>query len=278
LEEINQNFSTFKKQMRDTLQEMRRKDPNSVPDNAEFILDQVVEEQRAYDIQEKAELRAMEAFDAYYQQQKTLHTLDTQNQQQQEQQKIESDLVVQEIVEEIHQTQEAKRQRELQFQDFKTYEKQLLEQMKKKTKASVDSTSTSSAPVDFDQVQLDIMRDLLIKRQDAAMEKGMVQDEDLFTTNNLEDGIEELSNLMEEKQRLGKDVMGGSKWSLKDWQMYRSIVSKLVDKKRRQSTDEDVDEEDDLEETMDENDIMDFNDLIGDEEETEEESCCCCFQ
>lgn len=268
LEEIEYNFQKFKNEMRETLQKMRRKDPNSIPENAEFILDQVVEEQRAYDIQEKVELRARQAFDAYYEKQMSKTNLNTPiKQYQQENIQMDSDPVVQEIAEEINQQQEAKRQIEEQLQDFQTYERTLREkfksQAKKTTSLTKDTASTASSQDDFDQVQLDIIRDLLIKRQEAALEKGMVQDEDLFTTNNLEDGIEELSNVMEEKQRLGKDILGGSKWSLKDWQMYRSIVSKLVDKKKRQQSSD----TDDYLNPIQEDDIMDLDELLDEEED-----------
>mmetsp|Transcript_10349 Transcript_10349/g.15564 ORF Transcript_10349/g.15564 Transcript_10349/m.15564 type:complete len:105 (-) Transcript_10349:833-1147(-) len=81
-------------------------------------------------------------------------------------------------------------------------------------------------------MQLDILQDLLQKRQERSSISDM-DDEDLYTTDNIEDGIDELQNkiLKDEVENGSGKKKKYAPETLKEWQMYRAIATKLANSK-----------------------------------------------
>lgn len=215
---INKNYQKFFTQMKDQLEELKIKNPNSIPDNANEILSQVIEEQKAYDMKEVTNQRALESFDEYYanrMREKMKEGLlpisdDGSNSNDGgDEDPIVKDPIVKEIVEEANKEQQFRMQQEEQYRKYKEYEESLRKQLKKNTSSNsninINSVSTNATPEtssssaaaatnnesDFDEMQLKTLENLLQRRQQRS-EGSEFEDEDLYLTDNIEDGIEEL--------------------------------------------------------------------------------------
>ena len=223
IEAIDDNFEKFQREMREKLAKLRQEDPDSVPDNAEFILDQVVEEQRVYDLKEKKDSRSFESFEEYQKQKKK--EMENQLQLRYENNvEEEQPSVVKDILQETQRINDRRESDEKDLFDFAQYEQSMKEsnnlRVQKSRQRMDDSTWNND---DADMIQLKLMEDLLQSRKKSVAEAGL-EDEDIYTTDNLEDGVEELRALIEQKKSGGKK---SGPTSLKDWQMYRAIATKL---------------------------------------------------
>ena len=237
---INDNYQKFQSQMEDQLNELRNQNPESVPDNADEILSQVIAEQKAYDMKEATNQRALKSFDEYYarrmkEQISKIENDDYNNNQVDVTNSVNNeDPLVKEILDEAAKEQEIRIVQEEQYRQYQEYEESLRKMCNPNINANDKIMNTNK---NFDEMQLEILQDLLQKRQELSAQSG-IDDEDLFLTDNIEEGIEELQDLVDNGSIL-KDKYKPE--TLKEWQMYRAIATKLANSKRK-----DDDEVDDI--------------------------------
>ena len=260
---IDTNYQKFYTQMKNQLEELRSKNPDSIPENANEILGQVIEEQKAYDMKEVKNQRALESFDEYYERrmrEKLAEVLPLTNDDtgdisgnSSSNNSVESgggasiynqDPIVKEIVEEATKEQQFRIEQEEQYRKYKEYEDSLRKKLTSdnsndnvNTGEILDAAATSSTmnEIDFDEMQLQSLQNLLERRQKRS-ESSDFDDEDLYVTDNIEDGIEELREKIENKESYANIYKPES---IKDWQMYRAIATKLANAKMNEDLDED---------------------------------------
>jgi len=237
IESINENIETFSNEMESKLDELSIENPGSLPPNAKEILDEIVEQQRTHEIEEKTQQRALESFGEY--QERMREQLKTM--QEKSELAVNDNPVVKEIVEEAQKIHEVSEKRQEDIKIFQEYEESLKNDLKRRSEdaelyfanaasANPDSAQSGNggSTSSFEEQQLKILEELLERRNQAA-ETGGFDDEDIYLTDNIEDGINELR----QKIAQNSSSQGFEKpESLKEWQMYRSIATKLANENK----------------------------------------------
>lgn len=253
IDDINKSVESFTKEMQTKLDELQSGDTTI---SNEF-LEKLADEQRNELVQEKT----MESWKAYeerrqseWQQEQQQRLQDFEESQNSSDEVIEKDLIVQEIIHEAEKRYDAEEQDNQKYQAFRDYEESLKNDMKmrqerSKSKSQSLGTSVASEPVQdekeptltFEEMQLNLLEDLLERRNEAAENDGF-DDEDIYLTDNIEDGIDELRKIVAaQKDSKNKQIRPDN---LKEWQMYRAIATKLANEKKSKSEDDDISEDD----------------------------------
>ncbi len=287
LQQIQSKYNTYQSQIQSSLDKIKSSNPNlSIPNDAENMLSQVIEEQMMNDVEEVKFKRAVESLDDY--QKKSMEkmiqdardfvnsnsggggasssaksevdsflygssssdtTKKSPNNSDATTDYKNKDAIMKEIIEEVNKEQQFRLEQNEKLRDYQQYEESMKKYYKTTTSGKSDDSNaanTNDSKVNkdnFDQMQLSILQDLLQKRQQRSLNSD-IDDEDLFVTDNIEDGIKELRdeiNNFEYKQGEYKPE------SIKEWQMYRAIATKLSNQKKAGGVDEDEDEYLDLE-------------------------------
>jgi beta-phosphoglucomutase-like phosphatase (HAD superfamily) len=238
-ESINQSLETFTLEMQAKLNQLRTSEGEN------DVLSQVMREQRDLALKQLTEKEQLESFQQY---EKNLKKeIEESSSKIDFNRVIEDDALVQQIIKEAEEGRKATEKQEQQYLQLKEYEESLRKDLRKKeldNRLSNDVLVNSSVvkpfvPGDgsdgqlmnksFEEVQLELLEDLLEKRNRAAKEGGF-DDEDIYLTDNIEEGIEELRRQVE---RQNSSTQASTKpESLKEWQMYRAIATKLANKKK----------------------------------------------
>ena len=249
IEEINTHLQTLRTDMMDKASALWKENPNV---DTKFLLNSVLEEQRQILVSQRIELRRMENYKAYYEKQQAAQVPSPNNAMEEETSsgsKVGSsssihvdEELVKELLTEVETETDVRQRLSSRIQDFKEYEESLRARHRSQAKKEIPSThpppqvdssriqtqeSGSKTPaIDFDEVQLSVMKDLLFKRQSAAIET----DQDDVELDNIENGIEELQELL-----ANKEVMTNypKPENLKEWQMYRAIATRLNEEKQK---------------------------------------------
>jgi beta-phosphoglucomutase-like phosphatase (HAD superfamily) len=238
IESINESLETFTNDMQIKLDGLSIENPGSIPPNAKEILHEIVERKRDVEIREKSQQRALESFDEYQERMR----LQFQNLKVTSDSAIDDNPVVKEIVEEAAKNHEFSEKRQEEMKKFQEYEASLKSDLEERNKnAALYSTAAqtpyspppmqgeSSISASFEEQQLKILEDLL-ERRNQASENGGFDEEDIYLTDNIEDGIDEL------RQQIASSSSSKGSFaqpdSLKEWQMYRSIATKLANKRK----------------------------------------------
>ena len=234
-EEINTILQTLRDDMMKKASTLEEENPNV---DTKFLLNSVLEEQRQILVSQRIELRRMESYEAYEKEQAA--KVPAPNNMMEENSNgginVDEDLV-KELLTEVDAESEVRERLSSRIEDFKEYEASLRARHRSQTKKEiplsqqeprqVDSsgvqsqeTESKASALDFDQVQLSVMKDLLLKRQNAAIET----DQDDVDLENIENGIEELQELLANKKLMTNYPKPEN---LKEWQMYRAIAARL---------------------------------------------------
>lgn len=221
IESINENLEMFTNDMQRKLDQLSFENPGSIPPNAKEILNEIVQRQRDLEMREKAEQRAVQSFGEYEERMRK----QMENVKKNSENSIENNPVVKEIVEDAIKSNEFSEKRLQEMRNFQAYEEELKKQNSKgPSPMSIEPLVSAS----FEEQQLKILEDLLQRRNQAA-EIGGFDDEDIYLTDNIEDGIDELREKIASSSSKKSYTQPES---LKEWQMYRSIATKLANQKR----------------------------------------------
>eukprot|EP00979_Chaetoceros_neogracilis_P009906 scaffold2292_cov259-Chaetoceros_neogracile.AAC.3 len=217
IQSINQSIESFSQSMQEKLNQLRNSS-ELLPEDVDDILDS-------------------------YQQQ--------QQQQQAQQLDYDNDLLVKEIVSRAQKDQEVMKEREDAVGKFREYEESLRRDLDPKRRVPANTNSNLAANVStldnsngnsnnkegdmnqetkgkesFEEIQLKMLEDLLDKRNEAAFKEGF-DNEEIYGTDNIQEGIEELKKKVEIQKSAPPGQLQKSE-SMKEWQMYRAIVTKLA--------------------------------------------------
>jgi len=260
VESIHATYHKFQSQMMDKLNAQKLSDPNSIPDNAADILSYVIYHQKNRDLEEWRNAKNLQDLNEY--EELRLHEQQQQIDPEVQKEKgmeVEVNNIVQEIVQEADMTQQREEANARALNDFQQYELSLKNDLRQRQRQQQSQSQvTPAAPVDgtgggvgmggegqsqqsFDQIQLALLQELLAKRN-ANAENSEWSEEDIFLTDNIEDGIKELEERIAEGDI---KVKGGGEptENLKEWQMYRAIATKLAERtKSRTSTSKSFDD------------------------------------
>ena len=266
LQRIDKNYEQIQSQMKSQLDELRNNSNNNdVPDTMDQVLNQVIQEQKAHEVKEVQNQRALESFEEYYKNRMKETIKDnavnassssssssmssSSSTNNNDNGLYNQDPIVKEIVQEITKEKELRLKQEEQYRQYKEYEESIRKRTNDIMKTNINNNDTSnnnkninnSNAMDFDEMQLEILQDLLQRRLQGS-EKSEFEDEDLYTTDNIEEGIMELQERIDNKEyNNGSDGNGDvyQPESLKEWQMYRAIATKLSNTKKQKQDDED---------------------------------------
>lgn len=230
INEINTKLRQLRSDMMEKYSTLLKENPNV---DLNYLLNSVLDEQRQTLTSQKIEQRRMEQFQEYQDEKKALQTTmgvgsgNANN----NNIKVDEDLV-EELLTEVEEETKVIEKLSSRIQDFKEYEKSLRARHRSQSKQGIPNMASSSSESkvvstkDFDQIQLNVMKDLLFKRQSAAMET----DKDDVDLENIEDGIEELQDLLTKKNVMTQYPKPENP---KEWQMYRAIATRLNEEKKK---------------------------------------------
>lgn len=247
IDDINANYDNLRASIHEQFEQLREKDPDSIPENTDDILNFVLEQQKEYEIMEKSQQRAQESFDEYEKRMRKEFEEKTLNAARAEDggaavdeimKEISNDPLVQEIMKEAEQTHAYNTKQNEELKKFQEYEAAMKNDFSKSDKDVVVDISTMDNPKSFDELQLKLLEDLLEKRKASAEADGF-EDEDIYLTDNIEDGIEELQKFIESDKSSSYKPQ-----SMKEWQMYRAIATKMANSRPGDKSHKDALEED----------------------------------
>jgi beta-phosphoglucomutase-like phosphatase (HAD superfamily) len=247
MDNINANYDNLRASIHEQFEQLREKDPDSIPENTDDILNFVLEQQKEYEIMEKSQQRAQESFDEYEQRKRKEFEKKTLTAARAEDggaavdemmKEIENDPLVQEIMKEAEQSYAYTTKQNEELRKFKDYEAAMKSSVSKSGKDIVVDMSTLDSPKSFDELQLKLLEDLLEKRKASAEADGF-EDEDIYLTDNIEDGIEELQKNIESNKASSYKPQ-----TMKEWQMYRAIATKMANSRKGVESDNEMLEED----------------------------------
>lgn len=247
IDDINANYDNLRASIHDQFEQLREKDPDSIPENTDDILNFVLEQQKEYEIMEKSQQRAQENFDEYEKRMrkefeektsKAANAKDSGAAVDDMMKTISNDPLVQEIMKEAEQNYAYTTKQNEELQKFQDYEAAMRSNLSNNRKDVVVDVSTLDNTKSFDELQLKLLEDLLEKRKASAEADGF-EDEDIYLTDNIEDGIEELQEYIESNKSSSYKPQ-----TMKEWQMYRAIATKMANSRQGDESDEGVFKED----------------------------------
>ena len=250
---VESSYSAFRSDVTERIRRQRADDPESVPEGAENFLGRVVREMMDAELAERGEERMARDMIAYEtlkrEEMETSTAADG------------ADEVVKEVLGEAEDEAAGREESDRRAMEFREYERAVRERADRAPPSSVEAVTAAAAEFaggaegeDFDEVALRILESLLAKRtaEEGEFERRITslsddgsgkaeggEEEDYddaheWDTDNLEDGIDELKRSIEAKKKLvkggvesGYGDVGDTPESMIDWQMYRSIVSKM---------------------------------------------------
>ena len=206
-QQIMDNYQHILDEMLLQLQEQQAQDPNAVPDNAQAMIKSVLKQEMDREIAATREARAQEMLQSYQEEQRS-------KMESQDLSVAAQDEDLQELMEQSEQEYQQKQAAQARLEEFLRYEEEAFRQA---TKESDRAISQPTENENLDRWALDRFEEMVRKRQDS--------DEDAEILDILEDNLEDLRNRME-KQLGQRETIKPE--TMKEWQMYRSIASRLI--------------------------------------------------
>lgn len=201
-QEIQKKYEGIKQKMEQELQEQRQADPESVPDNADLLMETVWQLELEEELEAEREKAAKELLEDYQKQgMKDTETRDLSG--------TEDSQVAQKLQEELKQEQEEQAAQQARLDDFLRYEQESFQ------KAAQNEVAGPDAGGDLDKWALERLEDML----------SSTPEEDLEVADNLQANIEELRSKIEKEQQRGSIRPE----TLKEWQMYRAIATRMLE-------------------------------------------------
>lgn len=214
-EQIQQEYQQILQDMKDQIQEQRRRDPEGMPDNAERIAEAVVQQELSRMLASVQTARAKERLQEYeVQQMSDFNARDYVG---------ASDAVVEQILKEAAADWDRRDKVKAQENDFAEYERQRRQSYAidaaRRVAASSNDQQLGNIPgesVDLDGWALERLEEMLEVSQSREDDNGGIAD-------ILESTIEDLRRRIEKESKKGSIKPE----TAKEWQMYRAIATRL---------------------------------------------------
>ena len=208
--EIEERYARIRLEMIRELDEQRRQDPDSVPDNADLLMETVWQLEMEEEIEAEREKAAKTLLEEYESQGlKDMENRDLTG--------TEDSEVARKLQEELREEQEQRAAQQARIDEFLRYEQESFQKAAQKEIAE---------PVgDLDMWALERLEDML----------ASTREEDVEVADNLQANIEELRSKIEKEQRRGSIQPE----TLKEWQIYRAIATRMLEGETEQN-DEDL--------------------------------------
>jgi len=199
-QEIEAKYAKVRQDMIRELEEQRREDPESVPDNADLLMETVWQLEMEEEIEMEREKAARALLEEYESQGlKDTETRDLAG--------TENSEVAQRLQNELKEKQEQRAAQQARIDDFLRYEQESFQKAAQKEIAVPEG--------DLDMWALERLEDML----------SSTPEEDLEVAENLQANIEQLRTKIEKEQRRGSIQPE----TLKEWQMYRAIATRMLE-------------------------------------------------
>jgi beta-phosphoglucomutase-like phosphatase (HAD superfamily) len=205
--QIEENYQTILNDMKSQLEQQRREDPKSVPDNAEGVVQSVVKAELKRTLASVKITRAKERLEDYeIEKISDLNARDLQG---------ATDEVVQRIMKETAKDWARKDTLQAEVSEFMQYQKDTFQGAKQQESAQGGALPQPGS--DLDKWALDRLEDMLSTTMRRTDDEGGISD-------ILEQNIGDL------RERIGKESKKGTiqPQTMKEWQMYRAIATRLA--------------------------------------------------
>ena len=200
--EIEAKYARVREDMIRELEEQRQADPESVPDNADLLMETVWKLEMEEEIEAEREKAAKTLLEEYASQSlKETETRDLSG--------TENSEVAQQFQKELNEEQELRASEQARIDEFLKYEQESFVNAAQKDVVQPDSGGN------LDMWALERLEDML----------SSTPEKDLEVTDNLQANIEDLRFRIEKEQRRGSIQPE----TLKEWQMYRSIATRMLE-------------------------------------------------
>jgi beta-phosphoglucomutase-like phosphatase (HAD superfamily) len=200
--EIEAKYARVREEMLRELEEQRLDDPESVPDNADLLMETVWKLEMEEEIETEREKAAKTLLEEYESQSlKETETRDLAG--------TENSEVAQKFQRELNEEQEKRAAEQARIDEFLKYEQE------SSVKAAQKDIVEPESGGDLDMWALERLEDML----------SSTPEKDLEVTDNLQANIEDLRSRIEKEQRRGSIQPE----TLKEWQMYRSIATRMLE-------------------------------------------------
>lgn len=201
---IVDSYDALLREALDQLEQQRRADPESVPDNAEAMVRSILKEEMDTEIIETRNKRLMESIAAYEQELRA----DTE----------EAELGpvperVQQLMDEDEAEQAQWEASRVDIDDFLKYEE---EAFRHAAERETDSSILPAQGADLDQWALERLQAMASRREEVEGSEVVL--------DILEERVGELSDRIEKESKRGSIAPG----TMKEWQMYRAIATRLA--------------------------------------------------
>jgi beta-phosphoglucomutase-like phosphatase (HAD superfamily) len=206
-QQIEENYQTILNDMKSQLEQQRREDPTSVPDNAEGVIQSVVKAEMKRTLASVKITRAKERLQDY--------GIDGMSDLNARDLKGATDEVVERIFKETAKDWERKDSLKAEVGDFMQYQKDAFQGAKQQS--SIEGEALPQPGSDLDTWALDRLEDMLSTTMQRENDQGGISD-------ILEENIGDL------RKRIEKESKKGSiqPQTMKEWQMYRAIATRLA--------------------------------------------------
>ena len=205
--QIEANYAEILKEMTRQLEEQRRQDPDGVPSNAEAMVKDILRQEMNTEIAETKETRAKERLEEYQKAQQAF--FDAQDME------GATNEVVDNLMKEDKNLQEQRDAEQARIDDYRRYELEAF--LRKPDQDDSGAVNMPKPNSDLDQWALESLKVMAEKSQNGE------KDEEFMVTDLVEERMEEL------RGRIEKEASRSSikPETMKEWQMYRSIASRL---------------------------------------------------
>ena len=209
-QEITRRYEKIMKDMTSQLEEQRRNEPESTPPNAEAMIESIFKEDMEREIAETREQRAKERIDSYERELKSHMSSEDATVDE------KPNEIVQKLIDESEAEYEQQQASRALVDDFLRYEEEAFRKAAQETSKMSTEVSMPGPGQDLDLWALERLEQMADTRQD--MEGGEA------ILDILEENIDSLRQRMEKESNRGSIKPG----TMKEWQMYRSIATRLV--------------------------------------------------
>ena len=215
--QIKSKFDTILRDMLEQIQSERKHDPESVPSNAEELMKSVLKQEMEIEMKDMKQQRNEERYMTYDEstRQKESENIDTSNY-------ISPNPNIQRLMDESEAEYVKQSTSRNELQDFLLYQSQKQEEQSKlyNDDSKELSPQLPSINENLDQWALDRLKDMANSRKDT--------DADEMILDILQDNVNQLeNNIRKENDKLSKFITNQPPQTMKEWQMYRAIASRM---------------------------------------------------
>ncbi|KAG7340036.1 hypothetical protein IV203_006440 [Nitzschia inconspicua] len=214
---IEQEYTQIRDDMKEQIRQQRSQDPDGIPDNAERIVEAIVKQEMERMVQSVKLTRAKERLQEYQ-----LNRMDDLNA---KDFSGTTDAVVEQILKEAAEDWQRRDKLQAQADEFYQYQTQQQQQQQQQQQDSgYNDNNNIPTPQDDDDSIMDLDEWALERLEEMLEESQNREDDNGSISDILEDNIEVLRRRIEKESKKGNIQPK----TMKEWQMYRAIATRLA--------------------------------------------------